>query len=185
MLTNKIHFIIIFFYFILYLQYNNSKHKKITIQYFLIKNRFSLLRNEIMDKINNIMDIEVKRYAILGYNDAINNFDGNNTISGFIKNNLNENLRNCTLLLFPIEILYKENIDHFKYKVTPYIEKIRDLNIPLQYKPIIIKYCNYSNIKTIRSVYKINKIIKLSSEEYIKKNTAKSFIKWKLRKFFL
>jgi hypothetical protein len=131
------------------------------------------------------MEVELKRYAFLGYNDAINNFDGNSTISGFIKNNLNDDLKNLTALLFPIEILYKENNDLFKYKIIPYIEKIHYLDIPIQYKPIILKYCNYSNIKTIRSIYKINKIFKYSTEGYIKTNTAKSFIRWKLRKSFL
>jgi hypothetical protein len=131
------------------------------------------------------MEVELKRNAFLGYNDAINNFDGNNTISGFIKNNLDEDLKNLTLLLFPIDIFYKEKNDHFKYKIIPYIEKIHYLDIPLQYKTSIIKYCHYSNIKMIRSIYKINKIFKYSSEEYIKTNTAKSFIRWKLRKIFL
>jgi hypothetical protein len=131
------------------------------------------------------MEVELKRNAFLGYNDAINNFDGNNTISGFIKNNLDEDLKNLTALLFPIDIFYKQKNDQFKYKVTPYIEKIHYLDIPIQYKSQIIKYCDYSNIKKIRSVYKINKIFKYSTEGFIKTNIAKSFIIWKLRKMIL
>jgi hypothetical protein len=89
-------------------------------------------------------------------------------------------------ILHPKEIkLNKEKSDKLQYKITPYMEKIHDLNIPLQYKSKIIKYCHYSNIKIIRSIYKINKVIKLSAEEYIKSNTAKAFIKWKLRKLIL
>ena len=170
---------------ILYFNIIATNNRNINIQYFLLKNRLSHLKYKLMKNINNIMEVELKRYVFLGYNDAINNFDGNNTISGFIKNILNEDLKNLTSLLFPIDILYKENNDHFKYKITPYIEKIHYLDIPLQYKTIIIKYCDYSNIKMIRSIYKINKILKYSSEEYIKTNTAKSFIRWKLRKSFL
>jgi len=176
---------IILLYSILYFNIIASKHRNINIQYFLLKNRLSHLKYKLKENINNIMEVELKRYAFLGYNDAINNFDGNNTISGFIKNNLNEDLKNLTALLFPIELLYKENNDHFKYKVTPYIEKIHYLDIPLEYKSEIIKFCDYSNIKTIRSIYKINKIFKYSTEGYIKTNIAKSFIIWKLRKFFL
>jgi len=176
---------IILLYSILYFIVINSKYRNINIHYFLFKNRLSHLRYKLIKNINNIMEVELKRNAFLGYNDAINNFDGNNTISGFIKNNLDEDLKNLTLLLFPIDIFYKEKNDHFKYKIIPYIKKIHYLDIPLQYKSQIIKYCHYSNIKKIRSVYKINKMIKYSSEGYIKTNIAKSFIIWKLRKMIL
>jgi len=184
MLRINITFIILL-YSIIYFNIIATNKRNINIQYFLLKNRLSHLKYKLMKNINNIMEVELKRYVFLGYNDAINNFDGNNTISGFIKNNLNEDLKNLTTLLFPIDILYKENNDHFKYKITPYIEKIHYLDIPIQYKTSIIKYCHYSNIKMIKSLYKINKIFKYSSEEYIKTNTAKSFIRWKLRKIFL
>jgi hypothetical protein len=129
------------------------------------------------------MEIELKRYAIAGYNEAIHNFDGNRTLPTFIKTYSNNEWMDLEHILHPKEIkLNKEKSDKLQYKITPYMEKIHDLNIPLQYKSKIIKYCHYSNIKIIRSIYKINKVIKLSGEEYIKSNTAKAFIKWKLRK---
>ena len=179
MLINKIKIIIIF-YFVIHFCITNSRQTNTNIHYFLLRNRFFNFKNNLIKNINGIMEIELKNHAISGFSETLYCFNGNNTSLSFL-HSFTLKLPNC------LRVSYRRNnsIDHFKYKVTPYIEKIPYLDIPIKYKPIIIKYCNYSNIKTVRSIYKINKIIKLSSEEYIKTNTAKSFIKWKLRKFFL
>jgi len=134
------------------------------------------------------MEIEMKKNYINGYNDAIKNFNGNSTLAEFIRDGLNEELQFFTnIILYPLDLpLYKKPIvDHFKYKITPYIEKIHCLDLPPAYKSKIISYCDYSNIKMIRSVYKINKIIKVSREQDKKVNIIKKFIKWKLRKMIL
>jgi hypothetical protein len=133
------------------------------------------------------MEIEMKKNYINGYNDAIKNFNGNSTLAEFIRDGLTEELQFLNIILFPLELpLYKKPIvDHFKYKITPYIEKIHYLDLPPAYKRKIISYCDYSNIKMIRSVYKINKIIKVSREQDKKVNIIKKFIKWKLRKMIL
>ena len=179
MLINKIKIIIIF-YFVIHFCITNSRQTNTNIHYFLLRNRFFNFKNNLIKNINGIMEIELKNRAISGFSETLYCFSGNNTSLSFLH----------SFTLKPpscLRVSYRKNnnIDHFKYKVTPYIEKIHYLDIPLQYKAILIKYCDYSNIKIIRSIYKINKVFKYSSEKYIKKNTAKAFIKWKLRKIFL
>ena len=179
---------IIFFYSILYFNIINSNRRNINIRYFLIRNRLSHLNYDINRTIKNTMEIEMKKNYINGYNDAIKNFNGNSTLAEFIRENLNEELQFFTnVLLYPFDLhLYKKPfVDHFKYKVTPYIEKIHNLNLHPVYKTKLISYCDYSNIKMIRSVYKINKIIKASKYDYQKVNIINTFIKWKLRKMIL
>jgi len=178
---------IICLYSLLYFNIINSKRRNINIQYFLIRNRLSHLNYHINKTIKKTMEIEMKKNYINGYNDAIKNFNGNSTLAEFIRDGLNEELQFLNIILFPLELpLYKKPIvDHFKYKITPYIEKIHYLDLPPAYKTKIISYCDYSNIKMIRSVYKINKIIKVSREQDKKVNIIKKFIKWKLRKMIL
>lgn len=179
---------IICLYSLLYFNIINSKRRNINIQYFLIRNRLSHLNYNINRTIKTTMEIEMKKNYINGYNDAIKNFNGNSTLAEFIRDGLNEELQFFTnIILYPLDLpLYKKPIvDHFKYKITPYIEKIHCLDLPPAYKSKIISYCDYSNIKMIRSVYKINKIIKVSREQDKKVNIIKKFIKWKLRKMIL
>ena len=184
---------IIFFYSILYfniitLVNSNISKRTINIQYFLIRNRLSHLNYDINRTIKTTMEIEMKKNYINGYNDAIKNFNGNSTLAEFIRDGLNEELQFFTnVLLYPFELpLYKKPfVDHFKYKITPYIEKIYYLNLPALYKTKLISYCDYSNIKMIRSVYKINKLIKVSTYDYRKINIIKTFIKWKIKKLIL
>ena len=178
---------IICLYSLLYFNIINSKRRNINIQYFLIRNRLSHLNYHINKTIKKTMEIEMKKNYINGYNDAIKNFNGNSTLAEFIRDGLTEELQFLNIILFPLELpLYKKPIvDHFKYKIKPYIEKIHYLDLPPAYKTKIISYCDYSNIKMIRSVYKINKIIKVSREQDKKVNIIKKFIKWKLRKMIL
>ena len=178
---------ILFLYSILCFNIINSKRRNINIQYFLIRNRLLHLNYDINRTIKNTMEIEMKKNYINGYNDAIKNFNGNSTLAEFIRDGLNEELQFLNIILCPLELpLYKKPIvDHFKYKITPYIEKIHYLDLPPAYKTKLISYCDYSNIKMIRSVYKINKIIKVSREQDKKVNIIKTFIKWKLRKMIL
>ena len=184
---------IIFFYSILYfniitLVNSNISKRTINIQYFLIRNRLSHLNYDINRTIKTTMEIEMKKNYINGYNDAIKNFNGNSTLAEFIRDVLNEELQFFTnILLFPFDMPSKKQprVDHFKYKITPYIEKIHYLDLPPPYKTKLISYCDYSNIKMIRSVYKINKLIKVSTYDYQKVNIIKTFIKWKIRKMIL
>lgn len=179
MLINKIEIIIIF-YFVTHFCITNSKRTNTNIQYFLVRNRLFNFKNNLIKNLNAIMEVELKNHAISGYSETLKYFTGNNTALNFL-----HSFTIKTPSYFQVSYGKNNSIDHFKYKITPYIEKIHYLDIPLQYKTSIIKYCDYSNIKMIRSIYKINKILKYSSEEYIKTNTAKSFIRWKLRKSFL
>jgi len=154
----------------------NSKHRPINIQYFFIRNRARYIKNEIIRNINIIIDIELKRYYIKSYTDTLQCFNYNNSISKLIEK------------FTPIEVtMYNKNanIDNFKYKINKYVEKIQCSNLPKPYKNLIVNYCDYSNIKMIRSVYKINKIVKTSKEQYKKANLIKTFIQWKLRKMIL
>jgi len=184
---------IILFYFVLYfnimaLVNSNISKRTINMQYFFIRNRLSHLNYAMNNDVKKSMDIIVKKKCLNGYNDAIKNFNGNSTLAQFIRENLNEELQFFTnVLLYPFDLpLYKKPfVDHFKHKITPYIEKIHYLDLPPAYKTKLISYCDYSNIKMIRSVYKINKIIKVSKYDYQKVNIINTFIKWKLRKMIL
>lgn len=134
------------------------------------------------------MDIIVKKKCLHGYNDAIKNFNGNDTLVEFITKYVKEEMQFFTnILLFPFDMpsTKQPHVDDFKWKITPYIEKIHYLNLPALYKTKILEYCHYSNIKMIRSVYKINKLIKISTYDYRKINIIKTVIKWKIKNLIL
>lgn len=184
---------IILLYFVLYfnimtLVNSNISKRTINIHYFVIRNRLSHLNYAMNNDFKKTMDIIVKEKCLHGYNDAIKNFNGNDTLVEFITKYVKEEMQFFTnILLFPFNLpLYKEQrFDYFKWKITPYIEKIHYLNLPPVYKTKILEYCDYSNIKMIRSVYKINKLIKVSTYDYRKINIIKTFIKWKIKKLIL
>jgi hypothetical protein len=139
--------------------------------------------------LTSVMECELHQYALNGFLEAIYRFDGNISLvkyaDKYVHSAMIAGVAKHTIILKPAHDKCKIVDSQFFLKETSRLYPIKNivLMMPTKYQRVFFARYDAETLRTIKSVYRICRMLKMSDETYRKKmNVVKRYLLVRLRK---
>lgn len=139
--------------------------------------------------LTSVMECELHQYALNGFLEAIYRFDGNISLvkyaEKYVHSAMIAGVAKHTIILKPAHDKGKIIDSQFFLKETSRLYPIKNivLMMPTKYQRVFFARYDSETLRTIKSVYRICRVLKMSDETYRKKmNVVKRYLLVRLRK---